>query len=55
MTLNLFSIINVWSRNKQNYGKIGEIECIDTNNDSTPSTNPFAIRTNDLYIGTSDG
>ncbi|CAF0938815.1 unnamed protein product [Adineta ricciae] len=55
MTLSLFSIINVWSRNKQNYGKIGEIECIDTNNDSTPSTNPFAIRTNDLYIGTSDG
>ncbi|UJR21964.1 hypothetical protein I4U23_025032 [Adineta vaga] len=37
------------------HGKIGEIECIDTNNDSTPSTNPFAIRTNDLYIGTTDG
>ena len=25
MTLNLFSIINVWSRNKPNYGKIGEV------------------------------
>ncbi|CAF4541801.1 unnamed protein product, partial [Rotaria sp. Silwood2] len=55
MALNIFSIINIWSRNKQPYGKVGEIECIDTNNDSTSSANPFAIRTNDLYIGTIDG
>ncbi|CAF4251613.1 unnamed protein product, partial [Adineta steineri] len=54
MALDIFSIINIWSRSKQP-GKYGEIECIDTNNDSTSASNPFVTRNNDLYIGTSDG
>ncbi len=78
MTLNIFSLTNLWSRSKQSDGKIGEvnndcifltksqsfsiensfyyqIECIDINNESTASSNSFYTRSNDLYIGTTDG